>query len=198
MWGIWSFTLVVGLSLLFKIPSPTLVAGSILALFVAMYFFSLKLLEDGEIYHKEFSAAIIYSTGIFIGPVSIYNGDLSSDIWILFIEYALLAAINLLLFSMYEQLTNEKSGFQSLLKTVGSKKVGAISLILLSAVVILSMAFSILFWESPQILKAQLIILFMAICLILVIVNKNTLIINDRYRTVGDAIFYIPILYFLF
>lgn len=198
IWGIWSFTLVVGLSVLFKIPSITLLAGSIIAVFVVMYFFSLKLLEDGNLYHKEFSAAIIYAAGIFIGPVSIFKGDPSSDIWILFIEYALLATVNLLVFSIYEQLANEKSGFQSLLKAVGSKKVRVLSLVLVVFVVILSGASFIFFWESPQILKAQFIILLMAIFLILLIVNKNALIINERYRVVGDAIFFIPVLYILF
>jgi len=197
IWGVWSFALIVALSLLFKIPSATLMAGSILGVFVVMYFFSLKLLEEGNLYHKEFSAAFLYTIGIFIGPVSIFQGALSNDIWILFIEYVLLASVNLLVFSMYEQLANEKSGFQSLLKTLGAEKIRIISWTLIAIVILLSVVSIIWFWESSDILKAQLIILLMAICLLLVFINKGTLIRHERYRMVGDAIFFLPILYIL-
>jgi len=197
LWGIWSFALIVALSLLFKIPSATLMAGSILGVFVVMYFVSLKLLEEGNLYHKEFSAALIYATGIFIGPVSIFEGALSADILILFVEYVLLAAINLLVFSLYEQLANEKSGFQSLLKTLGIEKIRIISWTLILVVILISVLSIIWYWDNSQILKAQFIILLMTICLIFVFINRGTFIRQERYRMVGDAVFFLPILYIL-
>jgi hypothetical protein len=197
IWGVWSFALIVALSLLFKIPTATLMAGSILGVFVVMYFFSLKLLEEGNLYHKEFSAALLYAAGIFIGPFSVFKGTLSVDIWILFIEFALLAAVNLLVFSMYEQLANEKSGFQSLLKALGSDKIRIISWTLIVIVMLLSIGSIFWFGDNSQILKAQLIILIMAIFLLLVFINQGTLVRHERYRMIGDAIFFVPALFIL-
>ena len=195
IWGIWSFTLVVAFSLLFKIPMTTLMGGSILAFFVILYFISLKLLEGISIYHKEISAAIIYVTGIFVGPVSIYQESIGLDLWMLFVEFILLALINLLIFSMFEQSVDMKSGFQSLVKSIGSENVLIITISLLVIVILLSLTSMIIDGSISHILEAQLIMIVMASAFTMIFINRRRLIINERYRMYGDAVFFIPVLF---
>ena len=197
IWGLWSFALIAAFSLLFKVPSKTVLAGSILSVLVILYFISLKVLEDSKIYHKEISASLIYTVGIFIGPLSLFGGKLEIAFWILFIQFFLLALVNLLVFSIYELGIDKESGFQSLVKTIGIEKIRILTVVLLAMVYTVSLFVIILLNNNPHIVKAQLVLLIMAAVLTTVLLNRRTLSINERYRMVGDAVFFIPALYFL-
>ena len=195
IWGVWSFTLVVLLTLLFKIPNKTLIAGGILGLFVVIYFVLLKFPEDRKIYHKELSAAVIYATGIFLGPLTIYQGYYTLDLWILYSEFLVLALANLLMFSVFEEAIDQRSGFHSLVKSIGILKTKYIVNVLVILLILASSMGMLFYRNEPQIFGAQLTILVMVLVLALIIANRKSLIINQRFRIIADAIFFLPILY---
>ena len=101
IWGVWSFVFIMILSVLYKMPAITLIAGAILAFLVLIYFISLKLLRGIPVYHKEAIASLVYTTGVFIAPLSNYNSNIGLDIYILFIEFLLLALSNMFIFSIF-------------------------------------------------------------------------------------------------
>ena len=109
----------------------------------------------------------------------------------------LLALVNLLVFSIYELGIDKESGFQSLVKTIGIEKIRILTVVLLAMVYTVSLFVIILLNNNPHIVKAQLVLLIMAAVLTTVLLNRRTLSINERYRMVGDAVFFIPALYFL-
>lgn len=198
IWGVWSFLLIVAFSLLFKLPYRVIVAGGALAFIVVLYFISLRILDSKKVFHKEFSASLIYGIGIFLGPMTLFEGTPGIDFWILLAEFIMIALANLLIFSMYELNIDQVSGFQSFVKST-SFDVGRKTIILLITLLFVSSMMSmIVFYGSSSIFIAQFLILIMAIVLSLLLIFKNKLIINERFRFVGDIIFFIPLIYLLF
>jgi len=195
IWGVWGFALVVAFSLLFKIPKVSLWMGMVLVFFVVLYFISLKLLEDGKIYHKEITAAVVYATGIFLAPVSLYHGVWSLDIWVLFLEFVLLAFVNLLIFSLYEREEDQISGFHSLVKAIGESKARTFSQVILVGLLAGSMIFALFNRVQNSIFVSQLIIFAMSMMLILILVLPKFFERKDRYRTTGDLVFFTPAIF---
>ncbi len=196
MWGVWSFLLIMDLSLLYKLPSMTLIYGAIVTVFVVIYFISINLLRSSNIYHKEFAAAIVYSVGIFIPSISIMDLSIGSDIWILFVEMFSLAFINLLIFSVFERVVDKHEGYHSLVRSLNLQNVKGIIWGLMLAVFVLNIAGSFMI-DNPQFILSQIIIGTMNVTLAIIMLKRDFFIINTRYRIVGDAVFTFPLLYMI-
>ncbi len=196
LWGIWSLALIIVLSLLYKLPPVMLVAGTILAFVVLLYFISLKLLEKIPVFHKELVGSIIYTTGIFIPPVSSYHGSIGPDLYILYFQFLMIALSNLLLFSMYDSKVDEQEGFHSLVITIGENKVRKITWISLGMVFLSGIAGILLL--DTSLWSTQVILFLMDIVLLIILMNKSYFIVYSRFRIVGDSIFFLPLIYILF
>jgi len=195
IWGVWGFVLIIAFSLLFKVPSETLWAGSVLAALVVVYFLSLKILRPEWIYHKEVLASIIYAAGVFLGPLSVFTGTISLDIYVLFSEFVILALINLFILSMFEQVVDIKSGFHSMVSLVGYDRTRSLTYFLIILVIVISISAIIIFRFNPKVVEAQLIVLTMDVILGMVLLNKRKLMVRGRFRVLADAVFFIPLIY---
>jgi len=197
IWSIWSFLLIAAFSFLFLLPKMTLVYGSIVALIVCVYFISIRLLKGDLVYHKEFIVAVVYSTGIFVGPMSIYSEFVTWDIWALFIEYTALALINLILFSIYEKHIDSVERFHSLVISMGQRKVIIIVWILLLLIFSTSIILISLDPRNISMVRSQVIIITMNFILLLILIMRNFFEKNQRYRTIADAVFFVPVLFLI-
>lgn len=197
LWGIWSFTLVMCLSALYKLPRETLIYGAVLGLMVVGYFVSLRLFKHRNAYHKEGMAAFVYSAGIFIPAVSIMPRPLSVDEWLLFVELFSLAWANLLIFSLFERMVDREEGYKSLVLALNTRSVRSIIWGLLVAILTISIVSSVVI-QAPKYQLTQVIFVFMNLTLMLIVWRKDYFLINTRYRILGDAIFLFPLAYMLF
>jgi 4-hydroxybenzoate polyprenyltransferase len=189
--------LIIIISLLYKIPDITLIAGAILAFLVLVYFISLKLLEGSHVYHKEVIASLVYTTGVFIAPVSNYDGNIGLDLYILFIEFFLLALSNMLIFSIFESDVDKHEGFHSLVISYGESRVKAIVWLSISMVYVIGFA-GIITHIQPVFWATQVIMILMNTILVIIFSNKKYFIIHSRFRIAGDAIFFLPLIYLFF
>jgi len=148
-------------------------------------------------YHKEIVAAVAYAAGIFVGPLSMYEGEISWDIWALFLEYAGLALVNLFIFSLFEKEIDTQEEFQSIVLSLGYHKVLIITKILGVTILLTSALCIFLNSQNIDIVKSQFLIGCMDAVLLLIIFRKDLFSENECYRIMGDSIFLIPVLYFI-
>ncbi len=189
--------MIIIISVLYKMPAITLIAGAILAFLVLVYFISLKLLEGSPVYHKEVIASLVYTTGVFIVPVSNYDGNIGLDLYILFIEFFLLALSNMLIFSIFENDVDKHEGFHSLVISYGESRVKAIVWLSISMVYVIGFT-GIIIHIQPVFWATQVILILMNTILVIIFSNKKYFIIHSRFRIAGDAIFFLPLTYLFF
>ncbi len=180
--------------LLFFLPYKTIIIGAGLGLSVLIYFLTIHLLHWKKIYHKELMVGIVYSSGLLIAPLS------EADIVVLNVGNAvklgpmfLLVIINLLLFSLKDYDYDAASGFPSTVQAIGitksSKLVNIIGILL---IINLGLLYIYSFFSIAMTYT------FMFIMLVVIAkFNRSKFIVNN-YRLIGDGIFLIPIIYFLF
>jgi len=194
MWGVWSFCLIMVLSMLYKLPTITLIYGVSLGVLVLLYFISLRFFKGDKLYHKEIVGASFYSSGIFIPSVSLYEFPIGLDAWILFIEMFSVAYINLLIYSIFERVVDKHEGYHSLVRSLNLKNVKGVTWGLIIAVFIIS-GVSIFIVNDSSFRITQFVIGTMNISLAVILLKSDYFIINTRYRILGDAIFIFPVIY---
>jgi len=181
--------MVLGLVLVYQLPIQIIVNGMILVGGVVLYFVGLKLIGARPSLYKEPLVALAYAIGVFLGPVSLMQTIEYDSLIILFAIYALMAFVNLLMFSVYELEIDEVDKHTSLARYTGKKK--ATYLINASFVLLL-----ILF--GYQLIRAQTldmaVVSILTMITVLAIVNywKKVFRGKERYRILGDAVFYFP------
>ncbi|WPP52850.1 hypothetical protein [Catalinimonas niigatensis] len=186
-----------GLVLISQLPFSIILWGSVVLGMVGLYFISIRWLRLQEIIHKEFVIAFLYSVGIFLAPVYLKYSSLGITVWVLFIEYILIALCNLLLFSWYEKDLDEQDQHVSYATAAGNKTafrtlIGCIAS--LYAMVVLSTSF---LYSSINFLSTQLIILLMVVTLHGILQFPSHFRQYERYRSVADAVFFYPIILLL-
>lgn len=183
----------IGLISLAFLPGKTVFWGAILLVVILSHFLVLKLIGIRPSLHKEFLVAIIYVSGIFLVPLSIYKGAISTDLWILYGQYLGLALINLLLFALIEESIDKKDGHTSFVQLAGPK----LTLIIIWTFLILSGIYPIYTFIASSNLHGtiyQMVILAMCITLGIITLKREYFSKKERYRIYGDAIFLYPIL----
>lgn len=190
-----SFCLIIALLaiavLIFYIPFITLLCGASLFCLVAIYFICLHFLNINIRYYKEIIIAILYTAGVLLPVLSIYDGLYSIEKLLIMAEYMCLAFTNLLIFSFLETETDRNQKFSSIVLSLGNKK--SMNLLFTLVVVHLSLLLSILIFNQmspiPIILGLMVVLLYTVAAL-----AKHTKD-NLLYRIIGDAVFLLPILY---
>lgn len=181
------------LILLFYLPLTTLIWGLVLFFIVVLYFLLLWLLRFQKVYHKEILIALVYTSGIFLPPVSIAKGALDIGTGLLFFQIVLLALSNLLIFSLLETSSDQKDQQTSLAILFGDSVTKRLIFALLICGIILSI---ILFssTSSQYLAMAEMILLLMN-CILGLILLFPSWRKDDHYRMIGDAVFYVPIIF---
>jgi hypothetical protein len=181
-----------GLINLVYLPWATIELGLTLILFVLFYFGSLHLLKINKTWHKEILAAIIYTVGVFAAPLSQLDLIRWQEV-IFLLQFFLLVMTNLFLFPVYEQGIDQEDGLQSIVTTKGKAFVNQliITLLIMNSVFMIA---NLMFSESYH---AILILIAMNVVLFVLWKWPQVFQVNDRYRFLGDGIFFLPLIYLL-
>lgn len=188
-----------GLSMiiLVSLPLKLILWGSIVLSFVGLYFLSIRWLKVQNILPKEFVIAILYGIGVFLAPLYISNALPSTQVWLLFAQYSLLALCNLLLFSWYEKELDQLDLHISFTTLMGDKTSIKIIRKLIWLLYLITGTGVIFYHSDTQFLFAQLIIFWMSITLHCILLFPYYFKKYERYRTIADAIFLYPLFYLI-
>lgn len=180
-----------GLVSLFFLPASVIRNGSLLFLLVLVYFLIMKYLKRWFI-PKELLIALIYAAGIFLIPFSLYKPEFDYFMLFLFIQFLLLALVNLLLLAYIEYSSDQKDGHVSFPLFIGLKKTNIIlwCLLLLEYGLIL---FFIVFSVNADFIALQWVLMAMTFILNLIFIFPSLFRPHDRYRILGDAVFLFPV-----
>jgi 4-hydroxybenzoate polyprenyltransferase len=173
---------------LFFIRKPIIIAGLFLAVLVLIYFFVQRYL----VYVKELFGALLYTGGVLLVPLALKEIPLSSMQMVLMLSFLLTALINLLLFTWFDRERDQKDKHQSFTTIFGEKATQTI----LSILFILNASLTAIQVKN-DFMKPAIILALMNLILLLILLNKNFFSVNDRYRLLGDAVFLLPLLYFI-
>jgi hypothetical protein len=175
-----------------NLPQTTIIYGLTLLIFVMGYFVIVFLFKS--FYLKEVTVAIVYTCGIFLGPISVYELPIGLYVINFFVQILFLALINLIIFSWVEFDLDHQDGHMSIAIKLGKNKTKKLIGFLISFL----MAWQLisLLWLDFEL--TQISYTIMTITLSLIYFAPNALSKNDRYRWLGDIIFFIPGIQLLF
>lgn len=183
-----------GLRVLFYLPQITLIYGCMMLGAVGFYFLSIWFFRI--YFAKEIFIAALYSCGVFIGIFS--NSEAIQILtFFYFFQTILLAFINLLIFSYFEEGSDKRDGHQSWATHYGADKTMK-HLKLLFWVLGLLILTSLFYLQTLEEFMFQLILIAMTSVLVTITAKPDRFIENERFRWLGDMIFVLPALIFLF
>ncbi|MEM6271092.1 MAG: hypothetical protein AAF998_16765 [Bacteroidota bacterium] len=184
--------------------------GVIMGVLVALHFLLVKLVGSlaSPLLIKESGVAFIYTMGIWGLPlweaVDSSNADFQASAIYLtaFVQFFLLALINLLEFSLFEYQIDETDGHTSFVRAIGPQRTRW-GLVILFGLLLGGMAAHLLVLPgeitpvyAPQLLAPLYLIYFlMALILGLMLIFFRFFEKNERYRAWGDGAFVLPFLY---
>jgi 4-hydroxybenzoate polyprenyltransferase len=140
---------------------------------------------------KEILVAIVYSIGIFLAPITKVGLDIYNSI--LVVQLVGIAFLNLLVFSKMDIESDQKDGFNSIALKLGLKKCNMLISTIVLIIFASNIALSSLYEASSQLLYA-----LMTAILFMIHLRPTYFSVNERFRTLGDGIFYLPALFLLF
>lgn len=177
----------VGVINAFQLPLSTIKSGLVLGGLSGLYFAYLKFSSVHRF--KEPFAAVIYTAGIFAGPISLITHWEWSYL-VLFFLFLLLVAANLVLFPLFEMDIDSKDKVMSIALKTGRKKATRMVWVLLILHFLLLMVAVFGFHEF-----AHLKYTFLAMNLVLVLLLSRQEYFRKHllYRWLGDGIFFIPL-----
>ena len=112
-----------------------------------------------------------------------------------FIQISTLAFSNLLIFSLLEMASDKLDNHASLALVMGEKR----TKLTIYVVLLLGLFFSLLLFiitDEPVLQSAQNIMMLMNLVLISII-SSGYFLKNERFRYIGDGIFFLPLLHLL-
>ncbi len=183
---------VVGLVNIYFLPIEIIRSGVILTAACVSYLMMVYFFR--KLWFKEILIAIGYACGIFLAPFSLYHSIGFFD-FILYLQLATLAFINLLIFSYFDQENDRKSGFGSVMFLMENRSIPLIRFLLL--IVSVSCTYFIIF-HPEKYQSIQLAYLIMALLFFAVINFHYYFEKQERFRVLGDAVFFVPALFLVF
>ena len=178
----------VGLYNAFHLPLNTIYYGVVLIGLSGLYFLYLRYSKAQT--YKEILAALVYTAGLFTGPMSLISGT-NTAIMGLALHFFLLAFANLLILPMFEIDMDEQQGVNSIATRKGDKSVQLMARIVLVFGFLLIIAQ--VYWNSSFVTIAPLFLIMY--CSLLALLLRPKLFQNYQlYRLVGDGVFFLPAL----
>ena len=196
MWLLWGIAVVTTLILLFWLPLPTIILGAVVTALTITYLYTINSRPYLAGRLKEVSAALIYALGVFTGPISLANGY-GADVYWLFMQFILIALINLYLFSYLEVEVDEAAEYPSLMRTLGTAySIGLIGLVILIAATSIPVGIC-LFGSQAGFIKVEVVLVLMLLSLAVIYFSPSRFRSGQVYRMLGDAVFFYPALLLL-
>lgn len=145
---------------------------------------------------KEFGVAFVYAAGIWGLPL-INSGEWRHLSGILpFVQFLLLALVNLMEFSLFEIETDAKDGHTSFVRALGRQR--SVNLIWLMLGMVAALGIAILMLSNPlRVVGLEVILGLMAAILAALLLRKTWFSESERYRIWGDAAFLMPFAYLI-
>lgn len=193
--AIWSVLfLVCILWIPFQLPEKILWLGLGLGMFV-LFHLGMVQWVGGKIswlLQKELGVGLIYALGVWGGPLVMAGATTDKIAVILFIQFFLIALINLMLFSLFDLETDTRDAQTSFVRAIGEKKtvglVGGLALLTTACILLVWRQLSPLEWVVEAVYGGMLGVLWV------LMVGRNRFRENESYRVWGDGIFYFPFL----
>lgn len=182
---------IIGVLALIKLYPPGLRAvvitrGLLLSLACGIYLFASQWL--GKQWLKEICVASNYALGIMLIPLTLGAGP---TLWLITLQIFLLALVNLLTFSVFEEEEDRAEGFHSIATQLGTKTCATIS-----GLVLLVLWCSLLWVQLPFAIEV-----FMALgglTYATMYAFPDFFATKERFRIFGDALFLMAALFLLF
>lgn len=140
---------------------------------------------------KELLIAIFYTAGVLLPVIPFLSTSMKAAEYILIIQFALTALINLLIFSWYSRNEDQKDNFHSVVTAAGVN----ITRFTIYGCWLMTVLLSLYQWRAGLFYES-IIILFIATVLILIFVFNTFFSQHNRYRYLGDVLFLVPLIYF--
>lgn len=171
--------------LMYFIRKPVFLGGAYLIAGVGVYLFVQQYMKM----IKEIVIALLYTAGVALIPMTVTTLLLRDWPWILILQFFLTALANLIMFAWFDHEHDLRDRYGSFVTTVGEKGSRYCIWIVLIVAILLT-AFSEHTFASFFILLSDVVLL--VIFKYQVYFRKN-----DRFRLLGDAVFFIPFFYWL-
>jgi hypothetical protein len=172
---------------IFFIKQQVLEWGIVLSLVVFAYLFVQGWLK----FLKELFIAVLYTCGILLLSVPVSNITLNTFHYLLVLQFGLIALTNLLMFSWFDRDLDQQEGQNSFVTLAGEKTTRLVIWSLLTTQLLLTAIQGLI----GMLLIPSLILGVMGLVLFIIFFFRSTLAWNDRYRLLGDAVFFLPIIY---
>jgi 4-hydroxybenzoate polyprenyltransferase len=177
------------LILLIELPKPILFNGFLFALLVVLYF----LIHKRLYFLKELFVAILYSGGVLLPSLALMNNEMITPQYFIVLFFALTTLVNLILFSWCDREHDKADKHQSLVSSIGERKTSRLLFILFG----IQGCIGSLGLMMSQVDLFVVVLLAMNGIMFFILLKWKWFIIHDRYRLLGDAIFFFPILILL-
>ncbi|REE00511.1 hypothetical protein [Marinoscillum furvescens] len=156
--------------------------GALLAACCIGYLLAVYLVRG--LWVKEVLVAMVYALGVYLAPFSLSSQGFPI---LPVIQLAGVAFLNLLIFSFFDQNTDKSDGFNSLVLRLGKTKITVLIWGLSAALVVTSVRGVITNGD-----QLQWLYLVMTAVLLVIYLSPKFFNQNERYRTLGDGVFYLP------
>lgn len=135
---------------------------------------------------KEVIVAALYTAGILLPVYAFGHPDPSALQGIAIVKYFITALMNLLLFSLFDFEKDTRQGQESFVTWFGPRQT-TITIIILGA---LNIVTGYWLWSSLPVVAIMFVA--MNLSLLAVLMLRRRFAVNDLYRMLGDAVFYLP------
>jgi hypothetical protein len=167
------------------IRKAVLKGGLILICICLLYLLAHRLIR----FPKELLIAILYTAGVLLPSLPVTPLPINDWPIALMIQFMLTALLNLTIFSWLDRERDQKDGNTSIISLIGEKY----SQVLLWSIVGVNL---LLCFFNADIVAAILVGLMNA-ALMFIFLKGNVFLKEEKFRLIGDAVFYIPLLYLL-
>lgn len=139
---------------------------------------------------KELLIAVLYTAGVLLPSLSVTKVTLAHLPFFIVCQFMLTALLNLIIFSWYDRVRDRADGSTSMVLLLGERR----SRLIIWSLLVLNLALGAL---SNQFVPAMLVVA-MNLVLMLLFLDRRTFLNDEKFRLIGDAVFYVPVLYLLF
>jgi 4-hydroxybenzoate polyprenyltransferase len=168
---------------------PVLRWGIYLGVIVGIYLLVQRYLK----FLKETLIALLYTLGVLLPSVSVTDQELTFFHFLLFIQFALVALMNLLIFSWFDHEGDLKDNQRSFSTDLGKRSITKV-IFMIAVVDIMIGGFLLAAGFRPY---ATAMIMAMCVLHLSILFFSEHLRENDRYRYAADAIFFLPLIFVL-
>ncbi|MDX2245509.1 MAG: hypothetical protein SF052_01935 [Bacteroidia bacterium] len=197
--AIWMGAFVICIALIpFLVPLPILEMGLIMGGFVAFHLGLVQWVggKTSWLLQKELGVALIYAAGVWGGPLVMTGDPLTQVEIILFLQFFLIALINLMIFSLFDLETDTRDRQTSFVRAIGAKKTIGFIFFFSAGVALCGLGLASEF--SPEEWAVEAIYGAMVAILLLLVVQRKWFGQKERYRVWGDGVFFLPFLIHFF